>query len=128
MYASFGQDYQTLPSGIDVLVPAGTPLFVQTGADATDTSAGSGWRRAVIQDTFHVVLPEPVDALYEEAPAPAPAPAAVPTVVVQAADATKEDTEARAWYKSPAFVGGVLSVLAFSVVAFLQSRVEAKIK
>lgn len=131
MYAGFGQaDYQTLPEGTEVLVPAGTPLFVQLAADAvdvTDTPVEVERRRAVVQDTFVLRLPEPVDVLYEEEAAVTPAPA-MPTVVVQAPAVSKESETEEPWYKTPAFVGGVLSVLAFSAIAFLQSRAQEKIK
>ena len=125
MYASFGQaaDYQTLPVDTEVVVPTGTPLFVvQRAADADGTDpVAVARRRAVMQDTFTVRLTEPVDVLFaEEAPL---APMPTPTVV----EVAKSETES-AWYKSPAFVGGVLSVLAFSVIAYLQSRAESKLK
>lgn len=124
MYASFGQasDYQTLPADTGVVVPAGTPLFVQLAADADVTDpVVAARRRAVMQDTFTVRLTEPVDVLFAEEALPTPAP--TPTVV----EVAKSETES-AWYKSPAFVGGVLSVLTFSAIAYLQSRAESKLK
>lgn len=112
MYTGFGQlDYETLPADAEVIVPTGTPLVYWTGED-TDIE-----RRTILtQDTFAIRLPEPVDVRYQSEE-PEPVPVEVP----------KTGTDVP-WYKTPQFIGGVLSVLAFSAVAFLQSRAEAKVK
>jgi len=125
MYAGFGQaaDFQTLPADTDVIIPSGTPLYV-----VDDT----GDKRVVLWDTLTTKFGEPVDVVYEEAPVAVLEPVTTePTPIVvnmPAAEGVAKSEDTTPWYKTPAFIGGVASVLVFSLVAFMQSRAEAKIK
>ncbi len=123
----FGQvvtGLQTLPDGTRVTLPTGTPIYILVSTDIPgETEPVTETRRVLLQDMTSVELAEPVDVLFE------PEPAAVsPTPATAAAAVETKGEEETPWYKSPAFVGGVLSVLAFSAIAYLQSRAEAKIK
>lgn len=121
----FGQvvtGLQTLPDGTRVTLPTGTPIYIQVSTDIPgETEPVTETRRVLLQDMTSVELGEPVDVLFE------PEPEVTPTPAVTTAGETKEEEETP-WYKSPAFVGGVLSVLAFSAIAYLQSRAEGKLK
>lgn len=129
MYASLDPalDFQTLPVDAEVVVPSGTALYVMPEPGGTDPP---GLRRVVSQDTFTIPLAEPVDVVFaeelEEAEKDAELPPPAPIQLI--APMTEKSDDDTPWYKTPAFIGGVMSVLVFTGIAYLQSRAESKLK